>query len=45
MSFCFYLYLMLYACTVKLDVIENLENFLIFFGWTKQAPSDSLLKK
>ena len=29
-SFCFRLYLMLHACTARFDVIENLENFLVF---------------
>jgi len=29
-SFCFHLYLMLYACTVKFDVTRNLEKFLVF---------------
>ena len=34
-SFCFRLYLMLDAYGVRFDVMENLENFLVF-GWTKQ---------
>jgi len=29
-SFCFYLYLMFYACAARFDVMENLKNFLIF---------------
>ena len=29
-SFCFYLYLMLYACAARFDVTENFEKFLVF---------------
>jgi hypothetical protein len=29
-SFCFRLYLILHACVARFDVMENLENFLIF---------------
>jgi len=28
----FYLYLMLYTCAVRFDVMENLKNFANFFG-------------
>jgi hypothetical protein len=36
-SFCFYLYLILHACTTRFDVTENLERFW-GFGESKQDP-------
>ena len=36
-SFCFWLYLILYACATRFDVTGNLEKFFIFWGELNKA--------